>query len=88
MQHAQVVELVRQIVKQAFAERDVSPLGECCESILIRDGYYCGRCFTWGDHRAVWFMEENIIKFFSRESGLLFSCAANGADSRSSGVAA
>ena len=88
MQHAQLVERVRQIIKQVFAERGVEPQGELCETILIRDGFYCGRCFTCGDHRAVWFLEENIIKFFCRESGLLFSCSADAADPTPGGIAA
>jgi hypothetical protein len=73
VQHAQQVERVRQFVKAALAERGVHSSEELCETILVRDGYYCGRCFTCGDYRAVWFLEENIIKFFCRESGLLFS---------------
>ena len=32
------------------------------ESILIRDGFYCGRQFDAGTHRAVWFMEEDELK--------------------------
>lgn len=88
MQHAHLVERVRQVVKEAFAERGVVSFEELCETILIREGYYCGRCFTCGEYRAVWFLEENIIKFFCRESGLLFSCSAEVAESATRSVAA
>jgi hypothetical protein len=77
MQHAHLVERVRQIVRDAFAERGVTSFDELCETILIRDGFYCGRCFTCGEFRAVWFLEENVIKFFCRESGLLFTRSAS-----------
>lgn len=32
------------------------------ESILIRDGYYCGRRFDAGLCEAVWFLEEDEVK--------------------------
>jgi hypothetical protein len=73
MEHAQLVERVRHIVKDVFAERGVTALAELCETILVREGFYCGRCFSCRNLRAVWFLEENVIKFFCRESGLLFS---------------
>ncbi len=76
MQHAHLVERVRQIVKDALTERGVTSFEDLCETILIRDGFYCGRCFVCGDYRAVWFLEENAIKFFCRESGLLFTRSA------------
>ena len=40
------------------------------ESILIRDGHYCGRRFESGGMSAVWFIEENQIKFFGKEGAL------------------
>ena len=83
MHHAQVVERVRQIVKQALSAQGVDHTGELCETILIREGYYCGRCFTCGEFRAVWFLEENLIKFFSRDSGLIFSRPADTTESDS-----
>lgn len=46
------------------------------ESLLIRDGFFCGRRFDLGSHRAVWFLEENIVKIF-RHSGELI-CVLSG----------
>ena len=36
------------------------------ESILIREGFYCGRQFNAGAYRAVWFMEEDELKISDR----------------------
>jgi hypothetical protein len=37
------------------------------ESILIRGGFYCGRQFDAGEHRAIWFMEEDELKISTRD---------------------
>ncbi len=34
------------------------------ETILIRDGHYCGRRFQAEHGHAVWFLEENLIKVY------------------------
>ncbi len=34
------------------------------ESLLIRAGTYCGHRFRKGDYQAVWFVEEDQVKFF------------------------
>ena len=47
---------------------DGSPI--LSESILIRDGFYCGRRFELGSHRAVWFLEEDVLKIYSRQGEL------------------
>jgi hypothetical protein len=73
MPHAQAVERVREIVRSAFAVHGLTSSDEFTESILIRDGYYCGRSFSCGGMRAVWFIEENLLKFFGREQQLLSS---------------
>ena len=41
------------------------------ESILIRDGFYCGRRFDLGTHRAVWFLEEDEVKIYGSGGELL-----------------
>ncbi len=40
------------------------------ESILVRDGFYCGRRFNLSDHRAVWFLEEDELKIYSADGVL------------------
>ena len=76
MRHAGVLERVRQSVKEAFAAQGLEPHEDICETILIRDGFYCGRSFTAGNFRAVWFLEENLIKFFHQQRGLLHTMPA------------
>ena len=43
------------------------------ESLLIRGGTYCGHCFRRGDFHAVWFVEEDQVKFFGPGRQLLKS---------------
>lgn len=40
------------------------------ESILIREGFYCGRRFNLGSHRAVWFLEEDELKIYTQGGDL------------------
>lgn len=73
MQHAQLLELVRQHVRATFATQGVADLEDCCETILIRDGFYCGRCFACDSHRAIWFVEEHVVKFYGADGEFLLS---------------
>ena len=73
MHHAQLLERVREMVRSQFAQLGVQCFDDFCETILVRDGFYCGRCFTCGDHKAVWFIEEQVIKFSCRQTGLVLS---------------
>lgn len=52
------------------------------EAILIRDGFYCGRKFNFGDYRAVWFLEEEQVKIHRADGAVVecFSTAANPAE--------
>jgi len=50
------------------------------ETILIRDGYYCGRRLQCGDFEAIWFVEENQVKFYDADHSLAIVCAANAAE--------
>lgn len=40
------------------------------ETILIRGGLYCGRRFDAAGLHAIWFLEENLVKFYGPQ-GLL-----------------
>ena len=76
MLHAQMLELVRDTVRSIFAAQGVTSFADFSESIMVRDGYYCGRSFGCGGMRAVWFVEENLLKIFGRDNQLLHSQAA------------
>ncbi|HUG68553.1 MAG TPA: hypothetical protein VMM76_12440 [Pirellulaceae bacterium] len=73
MQHAQLLESVRQHVRRTFTAQGIEDADDCCETILIRDGFYCGRCFACDSHRAIWFVEENVIKFYGADGAFMFS---------------
>jgi hypothetical protein len=73
MQHAQLLAIVRQQVRTTFTAQGVQDLDDCCETILIRDGFYCGRCFACDSHRAIWFVEENLVKFYGADGEFLNS---------------
>ena len=73
MSHAQVTDTVRRIVAETFVAVGLSDGGEAQETILIRDGAYCGRRFDGSRGHAIWFVEEEQIKFFRADGSL--ACA-------------
>jgi hypothetical protein len=64
MHHAQLTESVRRRVADAFAHLGAPCDVELRESILIRDGAYCGRRFDGPQGHAIWFVEEDQLKFY------------------------
>ena len=46
---------------------DVDAQAIICESIVIRDGFFCGRSFQMAEYRAVWFIEEDELKIYDTE---------------------
>lgn len=77
MQHVDWLERTRRLVSETFAAHGADPDEECYETLLVRNGFYCGRCFALNDFRAVWFAEENVIKFFGRNGEFLQSIAVD-----------
>jgi hypothetical protein len=77
MQHTHQLEAIRDVVSRAFAEYSGFE-AEFCETMLIRDGFYCGRCFTCDAIRAVWFAEESLVKFYGEDGQFLESRQLNG----------
>ncbi|MEO8493635.1 MAG: hypothetical protein ABI614_01090 [Planctomycetota bacterium] len=80
MPHAQLLENVRKQVRATFTAQGVEDLDDCCETILIRDGFYCGRCFACDSHRAIWFVEEKVIKFYGADGEFLISKSLDSQD--------
>lgn len=64
MHHAQLTESIRRRVAAAFARLGAGQDAELRESILIRDGAYCGRRFDGPLGHAIWFVEEDQLKFY------------------------
>jgi hypothetical protein len=46
------------------------------ESLMLKQGMYCGRKFTAQNHQLVWFIEENQIKLNDAQGQLLVSTSA------------
>ncbi len=63
------VEQIRTVIRDTFAELGGTPGAVPQESVLIRDGCFCGRRFEAGGLQAVWFAEEGEIKFYDRGGG-------------------
>lgn len=57
---------VRNRVHQLFAELRFG-VGECRETILIRNGSYCGRRFDVEAGSAIWFVEEDQLKLINAD---------------------
>lgn len=70
MTHSRLLEQVRVAVLKAFGEVHFAD-NEPCETILVRNGHYCGRRFTVHDGSAIWFVEENQIKVYDARGALL-----------------
>jgi hypothetical protein len=68
MFHAHLTAAVRQLVAATFADLGIDAAAELRETILIRGGIYCGRRFEAESAHAVWFVEENQVKFY-RDDG-------------------
>lgn len=71
MQHSEKLARIRHSVARIFRAYGVSDDEPSVETILIRDGFYCGHRFTCGGLRAVWFLEEDVIKVFGGDGEFL-----------------
>lgn len=65
------VERVRQTICTHLAKLSNHTIPSLHETILIRNGLYCGRKFQAEGYEVVWFIEEDEIKFFSPCGNLL-----------------
>ncbi|WP_254507840.1 hypothetical protein [Anatilimnocola floriformis] len=70
MPHAEMTQHVRLLVAEAFARAGMPQPSEFSESILIKGGNYCGRRFTGEGGHAIWFVEENQLKFYDADGKL------------------
>jgi len=64
------IQRARQHVQTVFQKLNASN-DLLCETVLIRDGHYCGHRFSCGVLNAVWFCEENEIKFYDGQRKLI-----------------
>ena len=71
MTHLDLVQRVRQEVRDTIAELSHESTQPLQETILVRDGLYCGRRFQAEQYEAIWFIEEGEIKFYAIDGGVL-----------------
>ena len=64
-------EKIRSLVEERLNHRGASKESEIHETILIQSGNYCGRRYQLDGFQAVWFAEENQIKFYSEDGTFL-----------------
>lgn len=69
------VDRVRKAVTDRLAQMSGTVPSSVYETILIRNGLFCGRKFQWQGYEVVWFLEEDEIKFFGPCGNLLFADA-------------
>lgn len=70
------VERIRLVIAQQLSQMGATGTDSVGESILIRNGLFCGRKFRCSGYQVVWFIEEDEIKFFSPCGDLLKSTSA------------
>jgi hypothetical protein len=63
--------LIRQYIRSALLQLGDPHPAPVIETLLIRDGVYCGHRFCRNDYQAVWFIEENQVKFYGPGGELL-----------------
>ena len=69
MDHLDYLERVRRFVRLTFEELG-GPVKTVEETVLLRGEHYCGRRFRSGSMVAVWFSDENELKFYSPQGGI------------------
>ena len=67
MQIAHLTEEVRRHTRRRLEGLGANLGAELVETILIRNGYYCGRRFECDGFSAVWFVEEHELKIHDRD---------------------
>lgn len=65
-----MTEAVRALVRETFSELGLDTSSHWRETVLIREGAYCGRRFDVAGGHAIWFAEEQQIKFFLADGRL------------------
>jgi hypothetical protein len=75
MRPASLAERIRLLVQHTLQALHL-PAQELEETILIRNGFYCGRRYQSSSAHAIWFCEENQLKFYG-EQGTLLHVIAN-----------
>lgn len=62
---------IRGLIRQTLVSLGASDDAQEQESLLIHSGAYCGHRIDKDGMRAVWFIEEDQIKFYGRDGSML-----------------
>ncbi len=71
MQIESTMERIRQGIRAVMAQWCAESDAIEQETILVQDGHYCGRRFRGATVQAVWFLEEEQVKFYDGDGALL-----------------
>jgi hypothetical protein len=71
MHDVELVGRVRAIVQETFTQLGGLADQIPSEAMLIRGGFFCGRRFVAEGLEAVWFIEENEIKFYDCDGAVV-----------------
>ncbi len=78
------IEKVRELARIVLLEMGACPRERLRETTLIRRGTYCGHRYKIGDFEAVWFIEEDEIKFSDHDGRVARKIVASDAIERAS----
>ena len=70
MESTSKTSLIREYIAMRLESLGARADSKLSESLLLRDGAYCGHRFRRGEHQADWFIEEDQIKFFLADGSL------------------
>lgn len=76
MTKATPVEKIRLAIAEQLIQLGVPATESLHETMLIRNGLFCGRKFQSEGYEVVWFIEEDELKFFSPRGELLKATSA------------
>lgn len=79
MQHVHLLEAIRQLVRRTFSELGTAGEFEVSEHILLREEMYCGRRFQACGLQAIWFIEEDEIKFHAKDGSVAYVMSSSDA---------
>lgn len=71
MDQVRVLAEIRSLVRNRLDKAGAAPEATLEEAMLIRNGCFCGRRFHADGLQAIWFIEENQIKFYDREGRII-----------------
>ena len=64
-------ERIRDLVRSKFQRLGATASEQLSQTLMIQASRFCGHRFHQGQYQAVWFVEEDQIKFYGPEGQLL-----------------